>query len=44
MSKKGDWLVASNKDGLWLMDTASSVKEMFLRCPKKTKRRADIRS
>ncbi|PYT07639.1 MAG: hypothetical protein DMF60_06700 [Acidobacteria bacterium] len=31
LNKKGDWLVASNKEGLWLMDTASGAKEIFLK-------------
>lgn len=31
LSKKGDWLVASNKEGLWLMDTTSGAKEIFLK-------------
>ncbi|HSQ19392.1 MAG TPA: prolyl oligopeptidase family serine peptidase, partial [Blastocatellia bacterium] len=31
LSPKGDWMVASNKEGLWLMDTASGGREMFLK-------------
>ncbi len=31
LSPKGEWLVASNKEGLWLIDTASGAKEMFLK-------------
>ncbi len=31
LSPKGDWLVASNKEGLWLVDTASGAKEMFVK-------------
>jgi dipeptidyl aminopeptidase/acylaminoacyl peptidase len=31
LSSKGDWLVASNKEGLWLIDTATGAKEMFLK-------------
>ncbi|MGH9936316.1 MAG: prolyl oligopeptidase family serine peptidase [Blastocatellia bacterium] len=31
LSAKGDWLVASNKEGLWLVDTASGAKEIFLK-------------
>ncbi len=31
LSPKGDWLVASNKEGLWLMDTASGAKEIFVK-------------
>jgi dipeptidyl aminopeptidase/acylaminoacyl peptidase len=33
LSSKGDWLIASNKEGLWLMDTATGAKEMFLKHP-----------
>src|SRR5262249_19647328 len=29
LSAKGDWMVASNKEGLWLVDTASGAKEIF---------------
>jgi dipeptidyl aminopeptidase/acylaminoacyl peptidase len=31
LSPKGDWLVASNKEGLWLVDAASGAKEIFLK-------------
>ncbi|MGH9766288.1 MAG: prolyl oligopeptidase family serine peptidase [Blastocatellia bacterium] len=31
LSAKGDWMVASNKEGLWLVDTASGAKENFLK-------------
>lgn len=31
LSAKGDWLIASNKEGLWLVDAASGVKENFLK-------------
>lgn len=31
LSHKGEWLVASNKEGLWLIETASGAKEMFLK-------------
>ena len=31
LSAKGDWLIASNKEGLWLMDTVSGAKENFLK-------------
>jgi dipeptidyl aminopeptidase/acylaminoacyl peptidase len=31
LSAKGDWLIASNKEGLWLVDAASSAKENFLK-------------
>jgi dipeptidyl aminopeptidase/acylaminoacyl peptidase len=31
LSPSGDRLVASNKEGLWLIDTASGVRELFLK-------------
>ncbi len=31
LSVKGDWLIASNKEGLWLVDTTSGAKEQFLK-------------
>ncbi|MFN0108593.1 MAG: prolyl oligopeptidase family serine peptidase [Blastocatellia bacterium] len=31
LSAKGDWLIASNKEGLWLVDAASGAKENFLK-------------
>ncbi|HZS44478.1 MAG TPA: prolyl oligopeptidase family serine peptidase [Blastocatellia bacterium] len=31
LSHKGDWLIASNKEGLWLIDTNSGAKELFLK-------------
>ena len=31
LSPKGDSLVASNKEGLWLVDTQSGAKEMFVK-------------
>jgi dipeptidyl aminopeptidase/acylaminoacyl peptidase len=31
LSAKGDWLIASNKEGLWLVDAASRAKENFLK-------------
>jgi dipeptidyl aminopeptidase/acylaminoacyl peptidase len=31
LSAKGDSLVASNKEGLWLIDTATGVKENFIK-------------
>ena len=31
LSPEGNWLVASNKDGLWLIDTTTQTKEMFLK-------------
>jgi dipeptidyl aminopeptidase/acylaminoacyl peptidase len=37
LNKKGDWLVASNKEGLWLMDTASGAKEIFLKMSEEDK-------
>lgn len=37
LSQTGDWLVASNKEGLWLMDTASGAKEIFLKMPEEDK-------
>jgi len=37
LSPKGDWLVASNKEGLWLIDTQSGVKEMFLKTSEEDK-------
>ncbi len=37
LSAKGDWLVASNKEGLWLVDTASGAKEQFLKISEEDK-------
>lgn len=37
LSPKGDRLVASNKQGLWLIDTASGAKELFARMPEEDK-------
>jgi dipeptidyl aminopeptidase/acylaminoacyl peptidase len=37
LSPKGDSLVASNKEGLWLMDTASGAKEVFLKMSEEDK-------
>jgi len=31
LSAKGDWLIASSKEGLWLVDAASGAKENFLK-------------
>jgi dipeptidyl aminopeptidase/acylaminoacyl peptidase len=31
LNAKGEALIASNKEGLWLVDTASGVKELFLK-------------
>jgi dipeptidyl aminopeptidase/acylaminoacyl peptidase len=37
LSPKGDWLVASNKEGLWLIDTQAGAKEMFLKTSEEDK-------
>lgn len=37
LSPKGQWLAASNKEGLWLIDTASGAKEIFLKMPEEDK-------
>jgi dipeptidyl aminopeptidase/acylaminoacyl peptidase len=37
LSHQGDWLIASNKEGLWLVDTASGAKEIFLKMPEEDK-------
>lgn len=37
LSPKGDWLVASNKEGLWLMDTASGAKDTIVKTPEEDK-------
>ena len=31
LSPKGDWLVASNKEGMWLMDATSGAKEIIVK-------------
>ncbi len=31
LSAKGDWLIASNKEGLWLVDANSGAREIFLK-------------
>jgi dipeptidyl aminopeptidase/acylaminoacyl peptidase len=31
LSANGDWLIASNKEGLWLLETATGAKENFLK-------------
>ena len=31
LSPKGDWLIASNKEGLWLMDATTGAKEMIVK-------------
>ena len=30
LSARGDWIIASNKEGLWLIDTTTGAKENFL--------------
>jgi dipeptidyl aminopeptidase/acylaminoacyl peptidase len=37
LSEKGEWLIASNKEGLWLFDTASATKELFLKMSEEDK-------
>jgi dipeptidyl aminopeptidase/acylaminoacyl peptidase len=37
LSPRGDWLAASNKEGLWLVDTASGAKELFLKTSEEDK-------
>jgi dipeptidyl aminopeptidase/acylaminoacyl peptidase len=37
LSVKGDRLVASSKEGLWMIDTASGGKELFVRMPEEDK-------
>jgi dipeptidyl aminopeptidase/acylaminoacyl peptidase len=37
LDAKGDRLVISNKEGLWLIDTASGAKELFLKMPEEDK-------
>ena len=37
LSPKGDRLVASNKEGLWVIDTASGVKENFVKMSEEDK-------
>jgi dipeptidyl aminopeptidase/acylaminoacyl peptidase len=37
LSAKGDRLVASSKDGLWMIDTATGKKEMFVKMPEEDK-------
>lgn len=37
LSAKGDWLIASNKEGLWLVDAASGAKENFLKMSEEDK-------
>jgi dipeptidyl aminopeptidase/acylaminoacyl peptidase len=37
VSPKGDHLIASNKEGLWIIDTASGAKELMVRMPEEDK-------
>jgi dipeptidyl aminopeptidase/acylaminoacyl peptidase len=37
LNTRGDKLVASNKEGLWIIDTESGSKEMFLKMPEENK-------
>lgn len=37
LSPRGDKLVASNKEGLWIIDTESGSKEMFVKMPEEDK-------
>jgi dipeptidyl aminopeptidase/acylaminoacyl peptidase len=37
LSPWGEWLVASSKQGLWLIDTASGERELFLKMPEEDK-------
>jgi dipeptidyl aminopeptidase/acylaminoacyl peptidase len=37
LSARGDQLIASNKDGLWLIDTATGAKENFLKMDEENK-------
>ena len=37
LSPKGDHLVASSKEGLWVIDTASGAKELFVKMPEEDK-------
>jgi dipeptidyl aminopeptidase/acylaminoacyl peptidase len=37
LSRAGDRLIASNKEGLWLIDTASGAKELFLKVAEEDK-------
>jgi dipeptidyl aminopeptidase/acylaminoacyl peptidase len=37
LSPTGDRLVASNKEGLWIIDTASATRELFLKMPEEDK-------
>ncbi len=33
LSEKGDWLIATSKEGFWLINTASGERSMFLAAP-----------
>lgn len=37
LSPKGDSLVASNKEGLWMVDTASGAHDLFVKMPEEDK-------
>lgn len=37
LNAKGDWLIASNKEGLWLVEVATGTKELFLKMPEEDK-------
>jgi dipeptidyl aminopeptidase/acylaminoacyl peptidase len=37
LSPKGDHLVASSKEGLWMVDTATGKKELFVKMPEEDK-------
>src|SRR5260370_5189694 len=37
ISPKGDYLVASSQDGLWVVDTATGKKELFVKMPEEDK-------
>lgn len=37
LSPKGDWLVASNKEGLWMVNTASGGRDLIVKMPEEDK-------
>ncbi len=37
LSPRGDLLLASNKEGLWLVDTGSGTRELFLKMSEEDK-------
>lgn len=37
LSNKGEWMIASNKEGLWLIDTSTGAKELFLKTSEEDK-------